>query len=160
MANHKKCQACSFPLLALSLVIIAITTSIHLFFAQNEKVYQLNSVCTKPCSSKCDSDIERSHLQPQKFTYRRYDPSHDDSLSLLSKAGSILANGNGSQFIQLRERSSKAKHHGVSMFHQLHCLESLRAALYHSTHQHVAKREMDEVGHLDHCFEYLTQVSP
>lgn len=160
MANHKKCQCCSFLLcLALALAIVVIAASIHLLSAQNEG-YQVSTLWFKPCSSTCDPKIQASRLRPQKFTYNHYNASHYDPLSLLGKAGKILGNSNGSEFIQLSERGSKAKHYGVSMFHQLHCLESLRAAIHHSAHQHAAKREMDEVGHLDHCFQYLTQVSP
>jgi hypothetical protein len=47
------------------------------------------------------------------------------------------------------------------MFHQLHCLDLLRSAVYGDTaaHVHIKKREAgDKMEHLDHCFQYLAQV--
>lgn len=57
---------------------------------------------------------------------------------------------------------------GLSMYHQIHCLASLRKAILGITHDHRKKRQdgmgtgmgMDEaeIGHTHHCLNYLRQT--
>jgi hypothetical protein len=105
----------------------------------------------------------------EKSALDDFSPAGDaawDNLTFAS-GGFILvrsndANGNDSD--------ADAKPWGVSMFHGLHCLQMLRAALVakteapaHEGHAHAAKREDHskhmETGHLSHCLAYLADVS-
>lgn len=71
------------------------------------------------------------------------------------------------------EGEEEAVSYGVSMFHQLHCVEMLRAVLRGKGHQHGVKGrrglqapphqleegEMSAEEHLEHCLDYITQVN-
>ena len=46
---------------------------------------------------------------------------------------------------------------GLSMFHQIHCLDSLRKAILGLTHDH-RDMEAGELGHTHHCLNYLRQT--
>lgn len=48
------------------------------------------------------------------------------------------------------------KVYGVSMFHQLHCLNFLRFAYYPDTIESMAPTEI--VAHRDHCLDYIRQA--
>ncbi|KAI1962510.1 hypothetical protein LOZ58_002852 [Ophidiomyces ophidiicola] len=59
-----------------------------------------------------------------------------------------------------------AERYGLSMYHQLHCLASIRETFYHkselTSHVHMNKlrnqaNESFLVQHIDHCFDYLRQ---
>ncbi|KAG5299150.1 hypothetical protein I7I50_07570 [Histoplasma capsulatum G186AR] len=52
---------------------------------------------------------------------------------------------------------------GISMYHQLHCLASIRMAYFNQTDNYQHRRDevdMKMLGHLhvDHCFDYLRQA--
>jgi hypothetical protein len=87
-------------------------------------------------------------------------------MSLLAQARKVLDETAGSEFIQLRENGADTKRYGVSMLHQLHCLELLRSSAVSgcrsTSHAHQHKgRDMNvgEIDHIEHCFQYLAQVS-
>lgn len=53
---------------------------------------------------------------------------------------------------------------GVSMYHQLHCLNSLRQAIVHASKRHQGghsqkkNEKREQVAHVDHCLNYLRQT--
>ncbi|KAL2129308.1 hypothetical protein VTI74DRAFT_7954 [Chaetomium olivicolor] len=80
-------------------------------------------------------------------------------MSLLAQASKVLDENAGNEFVQLRENGANPKRYGVSMFHQLHCLELLRSSAVSdcsASHAHRA-RGVDEIDHIEHCFQYLAQ---
>lgn len=50
--------------------------------------------------------------------------------------------------------------YSVAMWHQLHCLKDLRAALlyFRDGDESVAEEAMVNAHHVDHCFDYLRQT--
>ncbi len=147
---------CSYLLLLILLVFAVIIAFPILFIRQGDtSLHQL--FWAKPAHSRCNSNQLASH--PHTFTYGRHD-AENDSTSLLSQADRILADNAGNEFIQLKENGSKPKRYGVSMLHQLHCLEMIRSAVYESamSSHHSVKREVDREDHMNHCFQYLKQV--
>lgn len=76
-------------------------------------------------------------------------------------------------FLRKRYANGQIHGHGISMFHQLHCLQIMRAAYQEMEEKvegmHHERREVQEEkphmhmhlgkGHWLHCFDYLRQVS-
>lgn len=83
-------------------------------------------------------------------------------------------------FLLVRAGGNKAEHFGVSMFHQLHCVQALKGtfrSLRDQSGEHPymghklmrrdadTERELkatihpDHINHLDHCLDYLAQVN-
>ena len=58
-------------------------------------------------------------------------------------------------FVKLRLRDGSVRHYGVSMYHQLHCMEMIRAALGGDSSRHSGH---GDEPHLKHCLDYITQV--
>lgn len=82
-----------------------------------------------------------------------------------------LLTPNGGFIIKIDDKNLRHRY-GVSMFHQLHCLAMIRAALQmleqpntlpgnasHHEHQHEAQRSDFDMPHWLHCFDYLRQVT-
>lgn len=79
-------------------------------------------------------------------------------------AGTIPANGG---FLRFRLDNGTAHFSGVTMFHQLHCLQILRSTLValelgkpasHDHNPHSADHSVDPQLHWVHCLDYLRQV--
>ncbi|KAK0702766.1 hypothetical protein B0H67DRAFT_450901, partial [Lasiosphaeris hirsuta] len=69
----------------------------------------------------------------------------------------------GNIFLQMQQKGDeKPLPYGISMFHQLHCLEMLKAALQGST-PHPSRSRLGERGgfeheeHVSHCLKYIAQ---
>ncbi|KAK7943311.1 uncharacterized protein PG986_012424 [Apiospora aurea] len=100
--------------------------------------------------------------------------------TLLSRVHDILNANSGNGFMKIREKGQPVKNFGVSMLHQLHCLEILKNIIEHGgeapmggghSHNHgkrakteTAPRDnLDEIqladgaGHATHCLEYIAQ---
>lgn len=60
----------------------------------------------------------------------------------------LLTPKGGFLWVQLNETSKRAW--GISMFHALHCLQTLRDTIQMS--------EVDDIGHIGHCIGYIAQV--
>lgn len=78
---------------------------------------------------------------------------------------------NGGYIYRDDSKMSTRRPYGISMFHQLHCLQMIRRAFidamqnststsfYHSHTSHTHTREVnDGAEHLMHCFDYIRQV--
>lgn len=110
-----------------------------------------------------NSTVLSSH--PQIFTYNRHEAAGNDSTSLMAQARRILDENAGNDFVQLRENGASPKRCGVSMLHKLHCLELLRRSALlgdspsHSRRGTVESGEVGRNDHINHCFQYIAQVS-
>ncbi|RAK96760.1 uncharacterized protein BO80DRAFT_428764 [Aspergillus ibericus CBS 121593] len=95
-------------------------------------------------------------------------PQNQGIESLLSQSKTIPNNG----FITITEQSSdnpQPQYFGISMFHQLHCLDMIRDSITTSTnnnttpaesneHHHTHHTRSYEGMHIGHCLDYLAQV--
>ncbi len=98
---------------------------------------------------------------PKIFThYAHYqEAARHGNTTLLAQARKILDEHAGNQFVQLRESGASPKRYGVSMLHQLHCLELLRSSAASGCSMSRRGRDAAEIDHIGHCFQYLAQVS-
>jgi len=119
-------------------------------------------------SQKTTTDIPVENLKHQQFTYRTtfeprfdyrsLDPSTDalwDDDHLLTPNGGYL----------VREMDGEDEYFGVTMFHQLHCLQALRTALQVLTAQVngtgsgiFPESHWPHGSHYLHCLDYLRQT--
>ncbi|CAG8955464.1 hypothetical protein HYFRA_00010330 [Hymenoscyphus fraxineus] len=93
---------------------------------------------------------------------------HDRFMSLDHADDSVwdaLLTPNGGFFKQ-PDSNGKMRSHGISMFHQLHCLQMIRAKVQMLTevtdgHPHLGRGEHDHIlnnsAHWLHCFDYIRQ---
>ena len=98
---------------------------------------------------------------------------HHQYMSLSHDADVYWKNltGPNGGFIRQPDREGIVRRHGVSMFHQLHCLQMIRAEiqrLMHLEQRHEAQRggdgeqigeTMSDEAHWTHCLDYIRQVS-
>ncbi|RDW69104.1 uncharacterized protein DSM5745_08864 [Aspergillus mulundensis] len=154
------------PLLTLSLTLLA-------FFLLT--YHQYPRIQSTLCQSQTTPNTRKSPLDPEANlkTFFPAAPSPNDNL--LSDAR-LTANG-GFFMAQAQAQDStkpnaKAHGYGVSMLHQSHCIDMLRAALFtpqtQNGHEHHAAhlqprrdglRELDvlDAEHLGHCLDYIAQ---
>lgn len=115
----------------------------------------------------------------QQFFRDILNPEHPDPRSLLQDSRQIIKIDQGNSFARMSSPGEETRSYGVSMFHQLHCLEMLRGAIHkrqHESHQHgsravardrleapehvlKADKPMSLEEHLDHCLDYLSQAA-
>ncbi|KAE8356753.1 hypothetical protein BDV28DRAFT_144874 [Aspergillus coremiiformis] len=113
---------------------------------------------------KCNS--HPTHL-PKEFNNpipKTFFPSNKTHPTLLDEAH-LTRNGG---FLMLRKTPSAPPiGYGISMLHQAHCVDMLRAALFGGPHEHTlhfrrdTPRAVDSLDdeHLEHCLDYIAQVS-
>jgi hypothetical protein len=120
----------------------------------------LNSRLQSTISIAFEPHDRPSLLIPRTF----FPPETDGSPSLLQDAA-LTHNGG---FLRLLANETSAIGYGVSMYHQIHCIEMLREALVPSEssedhhHHHYGETVTmpgEETDHLIHCLDYLAQVS-
>jgi hypothetical protein len=115
-----------------------------------------------PDGEKLDGSLSQSsHSHNHKSEIKHKVPAKSGEvgstwdLSLTPKGG----------FLHVQEPIGPPRQYGVSMFHQLHCLDALRAALLGGKHHHEEAfideldDTMSEGAHLVHCIDYIAQVS-
>lgn len=123
---------------------------------------------------------------PEVFFYEMLHPQDEDHNTsqeeypetLLSRVQDILKSNSGNDFMKIREKGHPVKNFGVSMLHQLHCLEMLKNIIenggeaQHGGHSHGGRSypeakqrdDLDEIkladgaDHATHCLEYIAQV--
>lgn len=128
------------------------------------------NILPSPCA--CSSTSRTSNLGERNIP-RTFSPnSESESSSLLKESKDIPNQG----FLILREATAPARAHrfGVSMFHQLHCLELLRGRIAgnneseihhhnHHDHDHAIESQLPSQNyqddHVQHCLDYLAQVN-
>jgi hypothetical protein len=142
-------------------VIISFMGSV-LVFSHLERFPQLYSpFLREPSLIRCTCASTETH--PATFSSERSGSGKmNEQTSLMGQAKSVLRDNAGNGFLQLREYGAKPAHYGVSMLHQLHCLEMVKSALYGGEmgdHTHHRTRDVDPHVHVSHCFDYLMQVS-
>lgn len=125
------------------------------------------SVCGAPRSASLKEDEPEFLGRFLKQFHSSDDESEDGETqdsSLLDEAR-LTKNGG---FLRLQQPGGPVGFYGVSMYHQLHCLEMLRdgitgAVTGHGNHSHHGAGSHDEQAeesfhHLLHCVDYLAQV--
>jgi len=161
----------AYPLLfitVISILLIVFHNQFHLG-GLSEIIYR--------CPKSGAKAIQPEFLGPHVRWFHAPDDESADvpgAHTLLDDARLSLNGG----FLRLREPSGRVGFYGVSMFHQLHCVQMLRNhitgnASGHGNHQghgrskrhgndHGRKIVQDELtpDHLVHCLDYLAQVSP
>lgn len=145
---------------------------IILFIARSENYLTLSppSFLTQNCHGSLSVDLKI-------FFHDLLGPKPPDPNSLLQRARQIIKVDGGNSFVFINVPNQETRRYGVSMFHQLHCLEMLRGAVQgqkHNGQRHgdtKAKRggleapehdlnasgPMSAEDHLDHCLDYLAQ---
>jgi hypothetical protein len=120
-------------------------------------------------TNRLDSQLLGPHLK----SFNRPDGSKADQGVYIHLDDEGLASGRA--FVRIQEAGATAKVLGVSMFHQLHCIEMLRANLQRSSvgpqghpqsgvhgkedsHKHALHDDDEDDDHLIHCLDYLAQV--
>ena len=66
----------------------------------------------------------------------------------------------GQGFLQVQRHNGEVEEYGISLFHQLHCLQMIRSLLLNqswASHHHDAG-QVDDGPHWAHCVDYLAQV--
>ncbi|KAK3331747.1 hypothetical protein B0T19DRAFT_482180 [Cercophora scortea] len=101
-------------------------------------------------------------FQPHPYLGGRPGNDTNDAWKILSPPGDGIVEipnqftGNLAVSLPAPNNPDKAKVYGVSMFHQLHCLNFLRFAYYPET---VVDFPQDEIAfHRDHCLDYIRQA--
>lgn len=109
----------------------------------------------------CSCDANVLGPQPNPFLLKLDDDPANSSL--LYQAGRYQ----GNIFLRMKQKGDeKPLPYGISMFHQLHCVEMLRNALqgnihgHHPSHSRPRERGIDHEEHIAHCLEYIAQVRP
>ncbi len=99
-------------------------------------------------------------FNPKVFTHYAHhqEAARHGNTTLLAHARKILDEHAGNEFVQLRESGASPKRYGVSMLHQLHCLELLRSSAASRCSMSRRGRDAVEIDHIEHCFQYLAQV--
>lgn len=150
-----------------ALVILALVGLItYLFIQQDIRSWSWNLLPSSSSSSRQFTYSSSSYLE------ERYIPK---TFSLQTESSLLKESRNvpNESFVILTEASAPARRRrfGVSMFHQLHCLELLRGRIMgnneseaHSHHHHENPLESQisphyQDKHLQHCLDYLAQVS-
>lgn len=126
----------------------------------------------RPASSQVPHPNPKNVLCPLPFNqiqmFRRH-PEFEDATDSADDNWNAIFPLNGGVLVQVHEEDGKRHEFGIAMFHQLHCLQSIRLALREvssSQHEnHNGKRDtgspghhaMDH-GHVAHCVDYLRQV--
>ncbi|EHA18596.1 hypothetical protein ASPNIDRAFT_37801 [Aspergillus niger ATCC 1015] len=105
----------------------------------------------------CDSGALGPYLET--FSYHR----SESEVASPDPFSAKWMDSSSTGFVQIHEAGGKTKHYGVSMFHQLHCLESLKMALKHESHhtrywERRGEGEGEGEDHLEHCLQYLEQA--
>ncbi|KAK4182494.1 hypothetical protein QBC35DRAFT_395880 [Podospora australis] len=140
------------------LFIHTITSSLDL------NSYLASRLCSRPPERSESFGRQRLRKFQAPKANSRHDASlHDDPDGLLGEARLTLNDG----FLRLREPSGRVGFYGVSMYHQLHCIDMLRIHITgqgshdHSHEASNARREgqgIPQGGHLIHCLDYLSQA--
>lgn len=131
-------QLCYFLLLS----AIFLFSTAALFISSSWAVQPIQDYI---CSSSFTADVEfRSASE-----YRDLSPVGD-------QAWEDLLTSNGGFLVQ--EIDGKEHTYGISMFHQVHCLQKIRLSLQALSNSSVShENHLD--GHIVHCLDYLRQVS-
>lgn len=111
---------------------------------------------------------ERFRLGPQARSFkppRNTTPDPGLRFSLWEEAQHMTRVG---PFLHISKDGVSDELYGISMYHQLHCLDMLRAAIMNpDSPRHVHKRDMEsdteddmetELDHLIHCIDYISEV--
>lgn len=89
---------------------------------------------------------------------RTFFPETSASSSSLLQDAQVTRNGG---FLMIKSDDAAPVGYGISVFHQIHCIEMLRASLFPvdglHEHDHTGSRH-EEREHLGHCLDYLAQV--
>ena len=108
----------------------------------------------KPLLKQIQSNVCASALYDFETTFVM-DKTYTDLSPLGNQAWDKLLPANGGYIT--KEIDGKSHKFGISMFHQLHCLQTLRAKI-----QMLANSSTNDNGprdgHIGHCFDFLRQV--
>ena len=106
-------------------------------------------------------------LKHDPFTETMIFEEHDQYMSLAPKNDIYwddLLTPNGG-FVKRPDANGVVMKHGMSMFHQLHCLQMIRAEIQRLMHlqrenrNHHIDHILDDEAHWTHCLDYIRQVS-
>jgi len=159
----RRCTACMCSRLMLGPLLVAVCTALlvalALFNAERFEFLSRFGVLSTKCSCDSDASTVTHTLGPQPSTFLL---DLDDDLtntSLLHQVGRYQ----GNVFVLIKQKDDeKPLAYGISMFHQLHCIEMLRDALQGKPHAHghhsSQKRQIDPEEHVAHCLDYISQV--
>ncbi|GME33977.1 hypothetical protein F5Y19DRAFT_445823 [Neofusicoccum parvum] len=166
--NQKKFRACHRPL---SLRNISLVLN-FVFFIAGLSVWAHAHYLL--CSFSCDGSIKEDHFEPdlvydtkitfQPHAYMGGPPSNetDEMWQRISPPGDGIvevlneATENLPASLPAPNNDETHKVYGISMFHQLHCLNFLRFAYWP---ERIPEMPADEVGYLqDHCLDYIRQA--
>lgn len=109
-------------------------------------------------------DVHHVPNPPPVYTDRTFEPISDlksfTSLDVAVKDKSWEQITQGG-FLHVRDGSDEIQGYGVSMFHQIHCLNMIRNMLLDQpmSHAHEASDWTEDKMHWLHCLDYLAQVS-
>ena len=142
----------------LMIVTLVITIILFSLITSYSKLYEtiLHPVCAEyaplPEATACINSKSSEEPAAIHYSTTLFEP-HPKLENLSSAkdetwAQSLLTPKGGFLWVKLNETSERAW--GISMFHGLHCLQTLRGV--------IQRGEADDPGHIGHCIGYIAQV--
>jgi Mycotoxin biosynthesis protein UstYa len=140
--------------------VLAFGFTAFIVFKMNQKTMDEASIDIPVENLRNQQSKYHTMFEP-RFDYRSLDASSDklwDDDHLLTPNGGYI----------VRERNGQDVYFGITMLHQLHCLQALRRALQILTAENngtgsnvhnLPKSHWPHGSHYLHCFDYLRQVS-
>lgn len=123
-----------------------------------------STICQCQADLRLPAQTPSSNSHPPTTHKIFFPPNPRQGQELLDQA---RLTANGGFFMVKDTPSSTAYGYGISMLHQSHCVDMLRAALFGGEHDHTLHFKRDGLrdgdslddGHLEHCLDYISQVS-
>lgn len=113
-------------------------------------------------SGSVESPAQHHVLGPQARTFKapqNFTPDAGLHFSLFDEAQYLIK---VSPYLHISPDGVNSELYGISMYHQLHCLEALRDAITNPDHRSHDHGDTAKVGkqtdHLVHCIDYISQV--
>lgn len=167
-SNFDRKRALRFPIsfgqitLLISLASCTILLFYIIVFDAGSVPFLFTRLRQTACSPTTEHNADSRFLGPYLRRFNAPYDAHiefDEQYSLLEE--SHMADKSG--FLRLREPSGRIGYHGVSMYHQLHCLKMLRDKIEnkHPEHVHTNREVIDDQetpDHLIHCLDYISQA--
>lgn len=152
-----------------ALFTFALTFSTLLFgirYGRTIAGYQKCETSLKECPATTSSpmwDIHHVPNPPPVYTDRMFEPISDLKsftsleIAVKDKSWEQLTEGG---FLHVQDADGEVQGYGVSMFHQMHCLNMIRNMLLDvpMSHAHEASDWTEDKMHWLHCLDYLAQV--
>lgn len=137
-------------------------TALTMYVASNGQIQVLSRSHLLWMSGSTADSARQLALGPYPRTIMPPQNSSPDAglpFSLLDEAQHLTT---VSPYLRVSSDGVNVELYGISMYHQLHCLQSLREAITkNGDHQHSEhkRREAGREEHLVHCIDYISQVS-